>query len=293
MFQHEALAMILPPTICGLFTHLIILSMFTLAYSIQLHQQPDIADNGWEVSKFHLEFNPPSITWLTIGEFKDVYINCSTCSTFATTLGAAKSATSMDMVVDAPHLSSSTAVTGLSTSHQYLNATHMAKSSTQIVNNLTYIAWIMSKNAKIAIPVGADHIVRPYSNRTDQILLSIHPNSNSVFSVSAIYVGHAILLIRVYPYSGDINWSDDVIDEQLFATLDTLSIMEYPVTVVRRDRVVDRAYNIVIAAVAILNSFSTGCVTDWASLRMHIQHPSALLIGISCQFILNPIVSMQ
>ena len=73
----------------------------------------------------------------------------------------------------------------------------------------------------------------------------------------------------------------------------SLHKLYYHVTVVRRVRTVDVAFNWAMAVTSLLNSFSLGSATDCRTLRYQLKHPTAILLTAACQFLLTPPVSKQ
>ena len=164
--------------------------------------------------------------------------------------------------------------------HDLINL-HVDVNQNSTAHNATYVFHVLSQDANIAIPVRDDY--GPVGNNTEQISLRIDSDSNSSnsFLVQANSVGHVLLLIRVTSFLND--WED---------LYHTLQFVEYRVTVVRKRRAVDAIFDWVVAIVASLNVFSIGCATDWASLRMHFKHPTAVLLASCCQLLIMPTVSI-
>ena len=71
----------------------------------------------------------------------------------------------------------------------------------------------------------------------------------------------------------------------------TVATMDYSVSVVRKPRMVDRAFNCAVAAMVVIGAFSLGCTTDATLLWYSLRHPHALIVALSCQFVLMPLVS--
>ena len=151
-------------------------------------------------------------------------------------------------------------------------------SPTMEYNNHTgYVITVTSSNPNVALPYSEEDWSD--DNRTDRIVFSLQHNQHSVFAVSAHNVGHAIFLIQV-------SLSSVTPDN-----IPVISQMEYPVTVIRKLRLVDLVFDCAMAAIALLNSFSLGCLTKWCSLRQHLGQPNALLLTACCHFVLMPMVS--
>ena len=273
----------LPTGLGVLLGRLLVTAMFTLSYSIKLHKQSDISDNGAGVAPFQLLLDPPRLQQLPIDEYYDVHINCSSYGAHS-------------------HYddSNSTDTPPTTTTSPPRHTTDSEDPSTSSSQSYNYVARITSNNPAVAIPVESDHVVRPllFSNRTDQIYVPVYVDSENIFSVYATHVGHVALLVQVYAHSDALSLEERL--EYLAQSPqppwdlheDTVAILEYHVSVIRHVRVVDVVFECVIAAVATLNAFSMGLSTDWPSLRHHIRHPAALIIGLLCQFVIMPVVSM-
>lgn len=272
--------MLCPPcSFALLLGRVILITMFSLSYSIKLHKQADISDNGIGVAPFQLTLHPPRIMMLPIDDFYDVHINCSTyhrehIHSFidSTSRYGAVNSTFQDTTVDF---------------------------TTESINQYRYVARITSRNAMTALPVESDHVVKPllYSNRTDQIYVPIYIDGENTFAVYGQHVGHVSFLIQIYEHSDMLSLEEQLeleeeLEEGREVEHDTVAILEYRVSVVRDVRLVDIVFECVIAVVATLNAFSMGLSTDWPSLRHHIKHPAALIIGLLCQFVIMPVVSI-
>jgi hypothetical protein len=142
------------------------------------------------------------------------------------------------------------------------------------------VVTITSSDANIAEPYAADEWGER-ENRTGGGVVMLLTHS-TVFAVQARNVGRAVFLIRVSPLPTPEHTRDD--DDVV------LSVIEYPVTVVRKLRLVDFVFDCAMAAIALLNSFSLGCLTHWPSIRKYIYQPTALLLSSSCNFLLLPMV---
>lgn len=163
----------------------------------------------------------------------------------------------------------------------YINCSHILPSSANAsAFNLTYVATIMSQDLSVAIPTGRHY--GPPTNRTDELAIQVHTDQPNTFTVHAVHVGRVTLVIKV-------SKEEESSGVEEFPS--TVSIIEYRVSVIRQIRTTDLVFDAVIAAIAMLNIFSVGCCTDWPSLKAHLRHPSTLIIGVCCQFIIMPVVS--
>ena len=257
---------------------IILFIMFTLAYTINLQRQSDEyggPPTSWtEGAKgLQLEIYPPHIDQLPVHTQRNVHINCSMLSP-----------ASSQLVPVIPESQNTSAQQNTS-----LVLDFGEEFDYDDFPNFTYIAMITSQHPNIAIALGSKDRMQNTDNRTDEILLEISPFTEATFTVEARSIGRALIMIRIqsyYSYYGDDYNSSD-------PTVKAMSVVEYHVTVVRQLRTVDLVFDCVVAVVAGLNSFSMGCLTDWPSLRYHMRHPSALLIGLACQILVMPAVSIK
>ena len=215
-------------------------------------------NNGWEL--LHVDLTPTHISHLPIHMYRWVIINCSNFG-------------------------------GLETLANKNSSTF-------------YIITIKAQNSHVAIPFSSNDLY-PDDNRTDVLYLMTEDKQQVTFAVKAVHIGKTALTIKVHdaalaiPFStfspgevdmGDIMHYIDLEDIMTDITL-VLAQVEYHVTVIRKLRLVDMGFDCVMVAMAMLNSFGMGCLTDWTSLRMHLLHPTSLLLAACCQFIILPTVS--
>ena len=274
---------------------------------------------GAEGIKLQLELYPPEIDHLLVHTERTVHINCSMITTSPSQSPLSLSVSSnggnrraINALSPNPSFPPSFANHTSSPSNDYTDEDGFP--TMEDLYNHTYIATITSRNAKVAIVSGPEHLIQRVDNRTDEIVLELNPFAETTFTVRAQHIGHTLMVIRVqslysYYYQNDLfnltntdpglsasnldkTGSGFLNDDDSVSAAPTLSTLEYPVTVVRRLRNVDVVFDFVVAVMACLNSFSMGCLTDWPSLRHHLKHPSALLIGLACQFLVMPSVSM-
>ena len=149
-------------------------------------------------------------------------------------------------------------------------------------NDTVYLATIRSRDSRVAIPIG-EHYGSDENRTADELVLRLDVGQVNVFRVRALHVGRVVMVIHVASEGTGLATPEDLPQ--------TLSILEYRVAVVRPVRTADLVFETVVASIALLNSFSIGCVADWPSLRKHFRHPTALIISICCQFIIMPAVS--
>jgi hypothetical protein len=159
------------------------------------------------------------------------------------------------------------------------------------MSDVSYVATIMSQNPYIVLPLG--HNYGPPSNFTDDISILLHANKSNMFTVEALCVGRASLIIQVTSFYGHLSGYDINSELSTSSKIATYAHNPYRVTVIRKLRFVDVIFDWVITVIVGLNSFSIGCMTEWSSLRMHLRHPTSILIAACCQFIIMPTVSIN
>jgi len=233
------------------------LAMVILLCSVRHAYPIMLSENGKSlhsplVPNLHLQFSPTTMEWIYTNTIKDVQINCS---------------------------------------NQMPNNT--MPHSMPVTQMHTYIAKIWSADPVIAeVLPHAKHRRRRYDNQTDLVLMELRPAVPSSVSVGGGVVGYATIQVEVY--ASPINFSQFLEYEDLtqFDEWSMVAHEEFRVTVGRRTRMFDVIFNIVLATVATLNSFSMGCSTDWHSLRENLKHPANMIIGLSCQYLLLPPVAL-
>ena len=238
----------------------ILYSLLSMIQSAVLGAEGVAVNNGWEL--LNVAVTPPNISHLPINMYRWVVINCSN-------IGG-------------------------------LDKIDGRNSST------FYIITIMSKNSHVAIPFSSKDLY-PGDNRTDILYLMAEPSQLVKFAIKAEHIGKTSLTITIHdpalyvPTStfspgqmdiGDIMYDIDL-DDLMSDRTNMLAQLDYYVTVIKKMRVVDMGFNCVMVAVAMLNSFGMGCLTEWSNLRMHLLHPTSLLLTACCQFIILPTVSHQ
>lgn len=236
-----------------LLEHLPLIIMVLLMCFTHSCDPVQISANGQEFTPVHLQIIPPEIQWMFAHDYTDILVNCS-----------------------------------IPSSGPYLQSDMYHLGDTQV----TYIARAHSLTPMIAKPSHSNHQPHKFDNQTELVLLEFHTEQLNSLSVQGIMVGYASIQLTVYA-TADLNYSLflEYEDLHLLDTMEVVGSLEYQVTVGRRVRLFDVIFDCVVATVATLNSFSMGCTTDWPSIRAHWRHPYALLVGLTCQFILLPPVS--
>ena len=241
----------------------ILYSLFSMIQSAVLGFEGVPVNNGWELLNLHV--TPPNISHLPIDMYHWVVLNCSKFS-------------------------------GL-------------KSLDSRNSSSFYIITITSQNSHVAIPYSSKDLY-PGDNQTDVIYLMAESNHVVKFAIKAEHIGKTALTIRVHdaalaiPTStltptGQLDSSsvDSMyeidLEDLLHDRTSVLAQFEYYVTVIKRARMVDMGFNCVMVAIAMLNSFGIGCLTEWSHLRVHLLHPTSLVLTACCQFIILPTVSSQ
>ena len=239
----------------------ILYSLLSMLQSVILGTERVPVDNGW--ARFNFQLSPPNITNLIVHKHRWVVINCSNI-----------------------HLQSDIA--------ENLNASNI------------FIVSIVSNNPHVVIPF-SDQDLFLNDNRTEMIYLSPRSDQLIKFGVKAVHIGETVISIKVHDISfalsnsADSKGSIDVRDMIFNIDIEELenddsytsAQLDYQVSVIRKLRVVDMGFNCVIIVIAMLNSFGMGCLTDWASVRMHLIHPTSLLLTAACQFVLLPMVGVD
>ena len=158
---------------------------------------------------------------------------------------------------------------------------------------ITYIAKVRSLDPFIAQPFHSNRLPREFDNQSQIIFEEFHTDKLNVLSIQATQVGYATIEMVVFATDSNYSWFLEYEDIGALDTMETVGRLEYHVTAKRRVRLFDVIFDCVVASIATLNSFSMGCTSDWPSVRAHLRHPSSLLIGLTCHFILLPPVSIN
>ena len=158
------------------------------------------------------------------------------------------------------------------------------------LENYTFSLEITAEHKGIALPLNlydntdilnSDVISK---NKTfGKIVVTIDGDMNAVFIVKALQIGRTKIYIRIIGMDTIYQYDQQL--EELPST-----DMEYNVTVIRRRRLVDVTFELVVAGTAMLNIFSMGCSLDLSQAKQHIYKPACILIGGCCQFLIMPMV---
>lgn len=68
---------------------------------------------------------------------------------------------------------------------------------------------------------------------------------------------------------------------------------QYEVSVVRTDRIEDDIFNYALGLIIVINNVGFGCRFEWKVARHVFSRPLAAIIGVTGQYVILPLVSMQ
>lgn len=74
---------------------------------------------------------------------------------------------------------------------------------------------------------------------------------------------------------------------------DTVASVLVPVSIIRARRMVDTAFDFTVATLVVIGAFSLGCATDCTLLWFSVKQPKILIVALSCQFFVMPLVSLK
>ncbi|XP_064624733.1 sodium/bile acid cotransporter 4-like [Lineus longissimus] len=167
-------------------------------------------------------------------------------------------------------------------------------------NNTYFRFTITTENIAKAIPKHLDDHRRcdlPHVNCESIALWSTDEEQMQHFRIEALHVGRLQIffrmdLVKLKPEGEEIeepeptaNMTTKDRDVQLIAELDYILIAR------RKRRMVDIAFEVMIAGLAMINSFGVGCMCNKESLQMYSKKPMALAATLVCQLIFMPIVA--
>jgi len=139
------------------------------------------------------------------------------------------------------------------------------------------VCQLLAYNLTLTVVTLDPHVVQlvdAQSNITHTLSFLVVPNVQSTFSVEACHVGITRLLLHVY--------ADDNV---------TLATVDYAIRVVRKDRAVDRMFNLGVLGQALFNAFALGCGADWQRIKRHLADNLAdFLTPFMQQLIILPAV---
>lgn len=163
-----------------------------------------------------------------------------------------------------------------------------------------------SQNPSVALPVEAlltQRVVSRFAsasrtglhNSSDLVVMVLDSERLGYFRVLGKELGHCVLLLKFYEFRKPVTTvsvDKDGGSEEL-GEIELRLIVTYRVSVVRRIRSVDQAFNWVVAMVTMVNSFSLGCVTEWTVVKKELRRKYiVVLTALVCQFVVLPVVSI-
>ena len=119
----------------------------------------------------------------------------------------------------------------------------------------------------------------------------INTTHKSQFTILANFLGHTYLDICVSPDHNNVS-------EEWLETNDTSMLTpppykgQYDVTVVNKETILSKIFIIVVATMMVLLNFGFGCRIQVDVLKSILKRPLAPALGLSCQFIVMPLVSV-
>jgi hypothetical protein len=163
-------------------------------------------------------------------------------------------------------------------------------------DNHTYFRYtITTENIAKAIPKYIEDHRRcdlPHVNCESIALWSTDEEQMQHFRIEVLHVGRLQIFFRM-----------DLVREELAdpeptknatgkdKNVQLIAEMDYILVAIRKRRMVDVAFEVMIAGLAMINSFGVGCMCDKASLQMYAKKPMALVATLVSQLIFMPIVS--
>lgn len=132
-------------------------------------------------------------------------------------------------------------------------------------------------------------------NSSDLVVMLLDSERLGYFRVLGKELGHCLLVLKFYEFRkpGNTVYFDKDGGSEELGEIELRLIVSYRVSVVRRIRSVDQAFNWVVAIVTMVNSFSLGCVTEWTVVKKELRRKYIVVFtALVCQFVVLPVVSV-
>ena len=138
-----------------------------------------------------------------------------------------------------------------------------------------YMAVISSNDQNV--------VIMPLAHTdNNQYIFTINASTKNTFTIETRRSGRTSIFVKLIRVSsGNTSWPGI-----------TVAMASYHVSVVRKPRMVDRAFNCAVAVMVVIGAFSLGCATDVALLWYSLRQPNALILALCCQFVVMPLVSL-
>jgi hypothetical protein len=97
-------------------------------------------------------------------------------------------------------------------------------------------------------------------------------------------IGRTFITFKLYNYSNNLDKENQSEDFDL--------VTKFPVIIHRKLRPIDHIFQVVIYVFMVFVTLGFGCKLDLEVVKANLKKPIAPIIGMGCQFIIMPLVSM-
>ena len=114
------------------------------------------------------------------------------------------------------------------------------------------------------------------------------PTSNiSQFVIRGVFLGRTVINIQTVNAT---HLADNVHGLPLTAVNNSLPVVDYHVSVMRKERFIDHLFLGLVSIMVIFANIGMGCKIDLAVVKEVLKKPIAPAIGFSCQYLIMPLV---